>query len=135
MPGSSNLKPVALERDTHERRRQPRVDTTCNALMRLSAALTFRCKVRNLSMNAAQVLCEPRYALLVNRNRPVELSIAFPVDGAVKGFTAKCRAKYCEPHVGAQPAATADMVMGLEFLDLEQATRQLLAGFLGAFPE
>lgn len=125
----------AAEPVSNERRRQRRVETACNALIRLSAALTFRCVVRNLSMNAAQVQCEPRYALLVNRQRPFELSIAFPVDGAVRGFTARCRAKYCEPRQEGSAVSSMAMVLGLEFLDLEPATRQLLAGYLGAFPE
>ena len=136
---SSNLQPVFTDLVAQDRRRHPRTDIACNALIRLSAALTFRCQVQNLSIEAAQVLGDPRYALLIHpRSGPVnpecsralELSIAFPIDGTVRGSTTRCRTKYCESTLGG--SAAADMVMGLEFIDIEQGTRQLLANFLGS---
>ena len=142
MPAAcSNLQPVFTDLVAQDRRRHPRTDIACNALIRLSAALTFRCQVQNLSIEAAQVLCDPRYALLVHpRSGPVnpecsralELSIAFPIDGTVRGFTTRCRTKYCESTLGGIAATAAGMVMGLEFIDIEQGTRQLLANFLGS---
>ncbi len=134
-----NLQSVFTDLVASDRRRHPRIDIACNALIRLSAALTFRCQVRNLSSEAAQVLCEPRYALLVHpRSGPVnpecsralELSIALPIDGTVWGYTTRCRTKYCESTLGG--SAAAGMVMGLEFIDIEQGTRQLLVNFLGS---
>jgi len=135
MLSSLNLQPVLQQTIVSDRRHHRRVDTTCNALIRLSATLTFRCLVRNVSMHAAQVLCEPRYALLVHRNRPLDLSIAFPFDGAVRGFTARCRAMYCESLSEARPDVAPGMVMGLEFAELDQGPRQLLAGFIGTLAE
>ena len=137
---SVNLQSVFTDLVASDRRRHPRIDIACNALVRLSAALTFRCQVRNLSIEAAQVLCDPCYALLVHpRSGPVnpecsralELSIALPIDGTVWGYTTRCRTKYCESTLGGS-AAAAGMVMGLEFIDIEQGTRQLLVNFLGS---
>ena len=137
---SVNLQSVFTDLVASDRRRHPRIDIACNALVRLSAALTFRCQVRNLSIEAAQVLCDPCYALLVHpRSGPVnpecsralELSIALPIDGTVWGYTTSCRTKYCESTLGGS-AAAAGMVMGLEFIDIEQGTRQLLVNFLGS---
>ena len=140
MSAALNLQPLCANPTSQEQRRSPRLATTCNALIRLSAALTFRCQLRNLSLTAAQVQCEPRYALLVHphtgpvnplSSRPLEISIAFPIGGTVRGFSARCLAKYCEP-LHSEIGATAGMVLGLEFMDIEQGLQQLLANFLGS---
>ena len=118
-----------------ERRRWPRLDASCNALIRLSASLTFPCQIQNLSMRAAQVACDARYALLVHPRgglvgpaeaRAFDVSIAFPVNGAVRGFAARGRAVYCEGI-----ANSSRMLLGLEFVNLELGARQLLANYLG----
>ncbi len=140
MSAALNLQPPLANSLAQERRRSPRQETTCSALIRLSAALTFRCELRNLSLEAAQVLCEPCYALLIHprtgpvnplASRPLELSIAFPLAGTVRGFSTRCRVKYCEP-LSSGTITEARMVLGLEFIDIEQGPRQLLANFLGA---
>lgn len=114
-----------------ERRSQRRLEAACNALIRLSDTLTFRCLLRNISLDAAQIVCDARYALLVQsgtgpgpRARNMEISIALPVDGTVRGFTAFCVARYCEPLEGDH------MVLGLQFLDLDLPARGLLRDFL-----
>ena len=69
-----------------ERRDGPRFSVSSNALIRLSPTLTFRVQVRNLSLSAAQIVCEPRYALLVplepeaipGKKPLIEISIALP---------------------------------------------------------
>jgi hypothetical protein len=118
-----------------DRRRSPRHAALCNALIRLSSSLTFRCQVRNLSLDAAQIVCDPRYALLIHprsgpvhpgQARSVELSVAVPLDGTVRGLRMRCRARYCEP-----VADGLMMIMGLQFVDLDTQSRLLLAGFLG----
>jgi len=116
-----------------ERRAQRRLEAACNALVRLSDTLTFRCLLRNISMDAAQIVCDARYALLVQsgaagdgvaRPRNMEISIALPLDGTVRGFTAFCAARYCEPFVGDH------MILGVQFIDLDLPARGLLRDFL-----
>ena len=120
---------------TQERRRWPRLEMSCNGLVRLSDTLTFRCHLRNLSMSAAQIVCDARYALLVHpRGGPVgttgardfDLSLAFSINGTVRGFTARGRAVYCEALEN-----SPQMLLGLEFVDLEVGARQLLANYIG----
>jgi PilZ domain len=123
----------------HERRRQPRLVAECNALIRLSTALTFRCQVRNISMDAVQVSCDARYALLVHPRggqldpqdqRLLELSVAVPLGGSVRGFTTRCRTRYCE-----RAADMSSMMLGLEFFDLDSSAAQLLASFIGTLSD
>lgn len=123
-----------------ERRRRPRIDTSCNALVRLSRTLTFRCRVLNLTLDSAQIQCDPRYALLIHPGagqvepaaaRAFEISIALPFAGATRGFATACRARYCSPTL----LPDAGMVVGLEFESPEPASRQLLADYLDQLPE
>lgn len=118
-----------------ERRAYPRVEVACNALVRLSDTLTFRCMLRNVSLEAAQIVCDARYALLVQpagapgrltRQRRLEVSIALPVAGTVRGFTAFCVAKYCVPFEGDH------MLLGLKFVDLDRASAGLLGDFIAS---
>ncbi len=130
------IKPVtAAESSSSERRAYARIAVHCNALVRLSDTLTFRCLVRNLSREAAQVVCDARYALLVQPSaagsrfalrRGLEISIALPLAGSVCAFTAACVAKYCVPLEGDH------MLLGLKFVDLERAARVLLGEFLAS---
>ncbi|HMM76735.1 MAG TPA: PilZ domain-containing protein [Gammaproteobacteria bacterium] len=124
---------VLTDTNSAERRAYPRIGASCNALLRLSDTLTFRCLVRNLSREAAQVVCDARYALLVQpagtmgrraRHRGLEISIALPLAGSVSAFTAACVAKYCAPFEGDH------MVLGLKFVDLDRASRAQLGEFL-----
>jgi len=118
-----------------ERRALPRIEVSCNALIRLSDTLTFRCLLRNVSREAAQVVCDARYALLVQpagaagqltRRRRLETSIALPVAGTVRGFTTFCVAKYCVAVEGDH------MILGLKFVDLDRASSALLGHFLAS---
>ncbi|MGE3771618.1 MAG: PilZ domain-containing protein [Gammaproteobacteria bacterium] len=128
------LKPViAADTQSAEHRAYPRLTVSCNALVRLSDTLTFRCLVRNLSREAAQIVCDARYALLVQpagttgrhaRHRRLEISIALPLAGSVSAFTAACVAKYCVPFEGDH------MLLGLKFVDLDRASRAQLGEFL-----
>lgn len=130
-----NLQPIAVDLAARERRREPRAGTRRNALIRLSATLTFRCQVRNLSFAGGQVLCDPRYALLVRPGQLVDLSIAVPFAGGVRSLTACCRARYGVSMDGAAPDAASGMLMGLVFADVEPASRQLLADFVDTLLE
>lgn len=116
-----------------ERRDCPRISVSYNALVRWSDTLTFRCFVRNLSRDAAQIVCDVRYALLVQpiiaqrhhaRRRGLEVSIALPLAGGVSAFTTMCVAKYCAPFEGDH------MVLGLKFVDLDRASRERLGDFI-----
>lgn len=115
-----------------ERRARYRLAASCNALVRLSDTLTFRCTLRNISAVAAQVVCDARYALLVEsgadhpqqQSRPLEISIALPIDGTVRGFTAFCVARYCAPFEGHR------MVLGLQFVDIDRPARGVLEDFI-----
>lgn len=122
-----------VPRASEERRAFPRIELSCNGLVRLSDTLTFRCLVRNLSREAAQVVCDARYALLVQparaagrftRHLRLEVSIALPMPGSVAAFTSACVAKYCVPCEGDQ------MRLGLKFVDLDRASQGLLGDFL-----
>ncbi len=119
-----------------ERRRAERFETQCNALIRLSQNLTFPCRVRNLSMDAAQVACDPRYALLVhppesNRLRLLELSMALNVNGSVRGVTAQGIALYrVEPSLNS--GVNDEMLLGVRFSALDAGAKQLLAAYLGS---
>jgi hypothetical protein len=116
--------------------------TACNALVRLSRTLTFRCRVLNLTLVSAQILCDPRFALLIHpaagqveraAARAFEISIALPFADSLRGFTTGCRARYCAP---ARPQETAEgMVVGLEFDAREPASLQRLADYLDQLPE
>ena len=118
-----------------ERRALRRYTVSCNALIRLSDTLTFRCLLRNVSREAAQVVCDARYALLVQPagaagrlagHRRLEISIALPVAGTVRGFTAFCVAKY-------RAALEGDhMILGLKFVDLDRASSDLIRDYIAS---
>lgn len=116
-----------------ERRASARIETSHNGLVRLSDTLTFRCHVRNLSFDAAQIECDARYALLVQpagaagrlaRLRRVEMSIALPIVGNVCAFTAACTALYCVPAEGDR------MLLGMRFVGLDRTARGVLRDFI-----
>lgn len=115
-----------------DRRAMHRLPAACNALVRLSDTLTFRCMLRNISTAAAQVVCDARYALLIqapddgrqSANRSLEISIALSVDGRVRGFTAFCAARYCVPFEEHR------MMLGLQFVEIDRLARGLLDDYL-----
>ncbi len=122
----------AASRCRVERRMDQRIAVSCNALLRLSATLTFRCLVRNLSRDAAQIVCNARYALLVppstaGCHRALEVSIALPSAAGVCAFTAACVVKYCVPDAGDR------MALGIKFVDLERAERTKLESAIAAY--
>ena len=43
-----------------------RIPIESNALVRLAEYLTFRARLRNISADAAQIICDSRYALLIH---------------------------------------------------------------------
>jgi hypothetical protein len=121
--------------EANERRRSLRFESSAIGLIRLTANLTFRCQLRNISMLSAQVMCDPRYALLIHPQggavnattaREFDLSVAFPIDGSVRSFAARARAVYCTEMVN-----SPQMLLGLEFVTLDVGARQLLANYIG----
>ncbi|MBI4696092.1 MAG: PilZ domain-containing protein [Gammaproteobacteria bacterium] len=116
-----------------ERRLAPRYDLACSTLLRLTERLTFRCTLRNISLAAVQVECDPRYALLIHPmgadiapspNRLLDVSIALPQPGLVRGFQARCRVKYCTQ------ARNRNMLLGLEFVEVDEAAYVQLERFI-----
>lgn len=121
--------------DAAERRWVLRTPAECNALLRLSENLTFRCTLRNISQDAVQVVCDTRYALLIHprgaeakpdANRLVDISIALPDEGEVRGLKARCRVKYCVP------LHSDTMALGLQFVGLDAASVHLLDDYIGS---
>ncbi len=116
-----------------ERRDLERIPLECNALVRLAETLTFRARLRNISADAVQVVCEKRYALLIhpggadsmpNPSRLIDISIALPERGEIGDFKASCRVKYC--------AGSDDgyMALGLQFVTMDLQSVQRLDRFV-----
>ncbi|MDP6183606.1 MAG: PilZ domain-containing protein [Gammaproteobacteria bacterium] len=116
-----------------ERRDLQRVPIECNALLRLAEYLTFRVRLRNISADAVQVICDPRYALLIHsggadsppdESRLIDISIALPEDKGAGDFQARCRVKYCVEY-------DADrMLLGLQFVSIGFRSVQQLDRFI-----
>lgn len=142
-----------------ERRGSIRIDLDCAALIRLDSTLTFPARLRDISLESAQVICDAKYALMVdpsgngealNERRPLELAFGLtscekygsvgnstsPEEQQV--FRTRCRVKYCSRV--AQSATTDQltqakmipekMVMGLKFLSVDFSMLQKLDQFL-----
>jgi hypothetical protein len=118
-----------------ERRSLARIPVECNALLRLAEYLTFRARLMNISLDAAQVLCDARYALLIHPGgsdappdpqRLIDVSIAMPGATEVLDFKARCRVKYCAPH------DEQHMVLGLQFVAMDIHSIQRLDRFVEA---
>ncbi len=120
-----------------ERRRAERFVTRCNALIRLRSTLTFPCRVLNLTMDAAQVSCDARYALLVHPRdlsghvRALDLSIALAVDGNVRGLTGRGVVLY-RTDLAVACDTDSEMRLGIRFINLDPGARQLLATYLSS---
>jgi hypothetical protein len=116
-----------------DRRGFPRVELQRNALLRLSADLTFRGILRNISHEAVQVLCELRYALLIHpagagaapeAERLVDVSVALPDEDGLGDFKARCRLVYCVRYDDQY------MALGLKFVETDNQSVQRLDRFL-----
>ncbi len=121
--------------DSVERRDLQRVPLECNALVRLAEYLTFRARLRNISADAVQVVCDPRYALLIHpggvesppdSDRLIDISVALPEYGDAGDFKERCRVKYCVNY------STDDerMVLGLQFVSMDFRSVQHLDRFM-----
>ena len=121
--------------NTVERRDLERVPIECNALLRLAEYLTFRAQLRNISADAVQVVCDPRYALLIqpggedatpDDSRMIDISVALPEYDEAGDFKARCRVKYC-----VDDAEDDDrMVLGLQFVTMDFRSVQHLDRFM-----
>jgi len=88
----------------------------------------------NLSMDAAQIACDSRYALLAYppsaaRVRLLELSIALNADGKVRGVTVRGVPLYRTEDT---PHAANEMLIGIQFLGADADAKQLLATYFGS---
>lgn len=118
-----------------ERRDLRRIPIECNALLRLAEYLTFRARLRNISADAVQVICEPRYALLIHPgvmavspddSRLIDISIALPEYEDVGDFKAHCRVKYCVEYDAER------MALGLQFVTMDLDSVRHLDRFIGS---
>lgn len=116
-----------------ERRGQIRMALNCSALIRINSSMTFPAQLRDLSLGSAQVVCDARYALMIdpsgtgkmlNESKPVELAVALPANGHADDFKTRCRVKYCSPTKDDTDRNT--MVLGLKFLSNDFAMLQKL---------
>lgn len=121
--------------DDQERRDLQRVPIECNALVRLAEYLTFRARLRNISADAVQVICDPRYALLIHsggvesppdEDRLIDISVALPELDDAGDFKARCRVKYCVNSA----AEDERMVLGLQFVTMDFRSVQHLDRFM-----
>ncbi len=121
--------------DANERRDLKRVPLECNALVRLAEYLTFRARLRNISADAVQVVCDPRYALLIHpggvesapdSNRLIDISVALPEFDDAGDFKARCRVKYCVHDMDGDER----MVLGLQFVTMDFSSVQHLDRFM-----
>lgn len=126
-----------LEANISERRDLERVPLSCNALIRLAEYLTFRAQLVNISADAVQIVCDPRYALLIHpggadgpidENRFIDISIALPHDERVEDFKASCTVKYCAD------AQAGQMILGLQFVTMDFRSVQHLDRFMESQP-
>jgi hypothetical protein len=120
-----------------ERRDLKRIPFESNALVRLAEYLTFRARLRNISADAVQVLCDPRYALLIHpggtdevpdASRLIDISVSLPENDTTTEFKACCRVKYCVP------AADDQMVLGMQFVSMDFHSVQQLDRFMESQP-
>jgi c-di-GMP-binding flagellar brake protein YcgR len=121
--------------DDVDRRDLQRVPIECNALVRLAEYLTFRAQLRNISADAVQVICDPRYALLIqpggsestpNGDRLIDISVALPEYDDSGDFKAQCRVKYCVEDAEEKER----MILGLQFVTMDFRSVQHLDRFM-----
>lgn len=125
--------PADVDSSDVERRDLQRIPLECNALLRLAEYLTFRARLRNISADAVQVLCDPRYALLIHpggvdaspdESRLIDISVALPEHHDAGDFKASCRVKYCVEYDDQR------MVLGLQFVSMDFRSVQHLDRFM-----
>ena len=111
----------AVGRTDNERRNLERIPFVCNALLRLAEYLTFRARLRNISADAVQVICDPRYSLLIrpggvesppSADRLIDTLIALLDYAEADDFKASCRVKYCVEYDDER------MALGLQFVTI-----------------
>lgn len=116
-----------------ERRDLKRIPIESNALVRLAEYLTFRARLRNISADAVQVVCDSRYALLIHPGgvdevpdpaRLIDISIALPEHNSTGEFKACCRVKYCVS------AGEDRMILGLQYVSMDFRSVQQLDRFM-----
>ncbi|MGR8946455.1 MAG: hypothetical protein ACU84Q_00305 [Gammaproteobacteria bacterium] len=116
-----------------DRRSKARVILNCKALIRLHTGMTFPAELRDISATAAQVLCDARYAYLIDpsgtgdslrESLPLELAVVLPGDEGASGFKTRCRVKYCS--AATQNQSHRHMLLGLKFLGIDFSLMQKL---------
>ncbi|MFT4563885.1 MAG: c-di-GMP-binding flagellar brake protein YcgR [Gammaproteobacteria bacterium] len=119
--------------DEPDRRDLRRIPFECNTLLRLEESLTFRARLRNISADAVQIICEPRYALLIHpggtsvrpaADRLIDISVALFEYTDAEDFKATCRVKYCVDHDAER------MALGLQFVKMDFRSVQHLDRFV-----
>ena len=125
-----------LEVPQTDRRSTARVVLNCRALIRLHNGITFSAQLRDISLTAAQILCDARYALLIDpsgtgdslrESLPLEFAVALPGEEANE-FKTRCRVKYCS--VVPQNQTRRQMLLGLKFLGIDFGLMQKLEPIL-----
>jgi hypothetical protein len=123
----------AFDATDNDLRDLERIPFECNALLRLAEYLTFRARLRNISADAVQVICDPRYALLIHpggvesppsSDRLIDISIALLDYAEADDFKASCRVKYCVEHDDNR------MALGLQFVTIDFQSVQHLDRFV-----
>ena len=138
---SPKLPPESADLNSYgtERRLKTRVAINCRALIRLHNAVTFPAQLRDISVSAAQIVCDARYALLIDpsgngaslrESLPLELAVALPGDEHNE-FKTRCRVKYCTeaPHSNSR----RQMLLGVKFLGIDFGLMQKLEPILEAY--
>ena len=140
-----NLSPKLLTETTDlypretERRSKTRVALDCRALVRLHNNITFPAQLRDISVAAAQIVCDARYALLIDpsgdgeslrESLPLELAVALPGD-ELNEFKTRCRVKYCT--VAPNSSSRRQMLLGVKFLGIDFGLMQKLEPILEAY--
>lgn len=123
----------ALAPEFEERRSTLRTSLNCSALIRINPSITFPAQLRDLSLGSAQIVCDSRFALMIDPSgtgqmlaaaKPIELAVALPFDSKTDDFKTKVRVKYCSPLLG--NTKRDRMLLGLKFLSNDIAMLQKL---------
>ena len=131
---SKALRTSSAARHHHQdRRSQIRTMVHCSALIRINPTITFPAHLRDLSVASAQVICDSRYALMIDPSgtgqmlaeaKPLELAVALPFDSKTDEFKTRGRVKYCSPLL--ENNHHNRMLLGLRFLSNDIAMLQKL---------
>lgn len=119
--------------DHPDRRAEARTMVQCSALIRINPNITFPAHLRDLSLGSAQVICDSRYALMIDPSgtgqmlaeaKPLELAVALPLGSKTDDFKTRVRVKYCSPLL--DHSHRNRMLLGLRFLSNDIAMLQKL---------